>query len=97
MAAWRDGSARYDFVMDEQTLAISPSKAVTDGKEAGNPGSVRCILVVPKKPASGSPWSWRDLHRNHQPPTGTELLARGFISPTSRPGRPGSGMRGSLS
>ena len=76
-AAWHDGSARYDFVMDEQTLAIKPVTVATDDK-AGSDGSVRCILVVPKRAASGKPWSWRDLYRNHQPPAETELLARGF-------------------
>ncbi len=76
-AAWHDGSARYDFVMDEQTLAIKPLTVATDDK-AGSDGLVRCILVVPKRAASGNPWSWRDLYRNHQPPAETELLARGF-------------------
>ena len=27
--AWHDGSARYDFVMDEQTLAIKPLSMAT--------------------------------------------------------------------
>lgn len=76
-AAWHDGSARYDFVMDEQSLAIKPFTVATDDK-AGSDGPVRCILVVPKRAASGNPWSWRDLYRNHQPPAETELLARGF-------------------
>jgi neutral ceramidase len=74
---WHDGSARYDFVMDEQTLAIKPSTMTTD-ENAGSDGPVRCILVVPKKAAFGNPWSWRDLYRNHQPPAEPELLARGF-------------------
>ena len=47
---WHDGSARYDFVMDEQTLAIKPSAIATDDK-AGTDVHVRCILVVPKKAA----------------------------------------------
>jgi neutral ceramidase len=76
-AAWQDGSARFDFVMDEQTLGIKPFTVATDDK-AGSDGRVRCILVVPKKATAGNPWSWRDLHRNHQPPAETELLARGF-------------------
>jgi hypothetical protein len=74
---WHDGSARYDFVMDEQTLAIKPWTMVTDDKAASD-GQVRCILVVPKKPAFGSPWSWKNLYQNHQPPADPELLARGF-------------------
>jgi neutral ceramidase len=76
-AAWHDGSARYDFVMDEQTLVIKPLDVAMDQK-AGGDGLVRCILVVPTKATSGNPWSWRDLHRNSQPPAETELLARGF-------------------
>jgi neutral ceramidase len=76
-AAWHNGSVRYDFVMDEQTLAIKPLTVATDDK-TGSTGLVRCILVVPKRATSGNPWSWRDLYRNHQPPSETELLARGF-------------------
>jgi hypothetical protein len=75
-ATWRDGSDRYDFVMDGQTLAVQPSTAAT-GK-AGADGQIRCILVVPKRAAAGHPWSWRDLPRNHEPPAEAELLARGF-------------------
>jgi neutral ceramidase len=76
-AAWHDGSARYDFVMDEQSLAIKPL-TVASADKTGSNGPVRCILVVPKRATSGNPWSWRDLYGNHQPPAETELLARGF-------------------
>jgi neutral ceramidase len=76
-AAHSDGSARYSLVMDEQTLAIKPSMAVT-GDEAGGDDQSRCILVVPKKATAGNPWSWRDLYRNHRSATEAELLARGF-------------------
>jgi neutral ceramidase len=76
-ATWYNGSTRYDFVMDDQTLAITPFTMATDDK-AGSDGRARCILVVPKRAASGNPWSWRHLYRNHQPPDETELLARGF-------------------
>jgi neutral ceramidase len=86
-AAWYDGSARYDFVMDEQTLAIKPSKVATDDKSGGD-GPVRCILVVPKRAASGNPWSWRDLYRNCQPQAEVELLARGFHVAYITPGPP---------
>jgi neutral ceramidase len=88
MAAGRDEAARYDFVMDEQTLAIKSSTTVTDDNKAGGDGSVRCILVVPKKPASSRPWSWQDLHRNHEPPAESELLARGFHLAYITPGPP---------
>ncbi|HWE36239.1 MAG TPA: hypothetical protein VG406_06675 [Isosphaeraceae bacterium] len=76
-AAWSDGAARYDFVMDEQSLAIKSVEEATDGR-AGGDAAIRCILVVPKRALPGNPWSWRDLHRNHQPPAEAELLARGF-------------------
>jgi neutral ceramidase len=76
-ATWRDGPTRFDFEMDQQALSIKPSQLPADDK-AGGDGSVRCILVVPKRAAPGNPWCWRDLHRNHRPPAETELLARGF-------------------
>ena len=76
-AAWHAASARFDFVMDEQTLSIKPSAPVTDEK-VGDDAQVRCILVVPKRAVPGNPWSWRDLHRKQEPPAETELLSRGF-------------------
>jgi neutral ceramidase len=75
-ATWHDGSARFDFVMDEQTLAIKTADATS--YKAASDGLARCILVVPKRAVAGNPWSWRDLYRNHQPPAESELLARGF-------------------
>jgi hypothetical protein len=51
--AWPDGSDRYDFVMDQQTLAIKPSTAA--GEKSGGDGLARCILVVPKKAVPGNP------------------------------------------
>jgi hypothetical protein len=86
-AAWLDGSARHDFVMDEQTLAITPLEAATDDK-ARSDARARCILVVPKRPVPSNPWSWRDLHRDHQPPAEAELLARGFHLAFITPGPP---------
>src|SRR5438045_1773477 len=60
-SAWHDGFDRYDFVMDEQTLAITPFKA-PEGEKFGvrDPvkGQRRCIVVVPKHAAPGNPWSW---------------------------------------
>ena len=41
-----------------------------------------------RRPVPGNPWSWRDLHRNHQPPAETELLARGFHLAFITPGPP---------
>jgi pimeloyl-ACP methyl ester carboxylesterase len=76
------GFDRYDFVMDMQTLAITPFKAPA-GEESGSlgnsaPGQLRCVLVVPKQAAPGNPWSWRGVYWNHQPQAEVELLKRGF-------------------
>src|SRR5262245_28411092 len=60
-SAWRDDFDRFDFVMDEETLAIKPFKA-PEGEKFGvrDPvkGQRRCIVVVPKQAAAGKPWSW---------------------------------------
>lgn len=91
------GFDRYDFVMDEQTLSIVPFKALA-GEESGSiaapsKGQRRCVVVVPKQPAAGSPWSWRGVYWNHQPQTEIELLKRGFhiayisADGTLKPGR----------
>ncbi len=72
--AWH-GFDRYDYFMDEQTLAIKPA----DGKVRGGvKGQRRCIVVVPKSPAPGNPWSWRGCYWDHQPQAEVELLRRGF-------------------
>jgi len=92
---WHDGFARYDFVMDDQTLAITPYEArQNEGFGAGDPatGQHRCVIVVPKAPTDGIPWSWRGCYWDHQPQTEVELLRRGFhiayisASATLRPG-----------
>ncbi|HUR65350.1 MAG TPA: hypothetical protein VMZ03_03285, partial [Chitinophagaceae bacterium] len=75
------GFARYDFVMDESTFAITPIKAPEGEKySVGNPvkGQRRCIVVVPEKTAIGSPWSWQGCYWDHEPQTEVELLKRGF-------------------
>jgi hypothetical protein len=76
------GFDRYDFVMDMQTLAITPFKAPA-GEESGNlgdsdKGQLRCVVIVPKQAAAGNPWSWRGIYWNHQPQAEVELLKRGF-------------------
>ncbi len=78
--AWH-GFDRYDFLLDEQTLAIKPIKAQDDEKDGikhNIAGQRRCILVVPKNAAPGHPWSWRGCYWDHQPQTEVELLKRGF-------------------
>jgi hypothetical protein len=90
--AWH-GFDRYDFVMDEGTLALQPFKAGADEKDgvkAPAKGQRRCIVVVPKHPAPGNPWSWQACYWNHEPQAEVELLGRGFhiafITPD--PGKP---------
>src|SRR5882672_7680091 len=56
------GFDRYDFVMDEETLVISPTKAEKiegNGVKAPMKGQRWCILVMPKQAAAGNPWSWQ--------------------------------------
>src|SRR5579863_4273193 len=56
------GFDRYDYVMDDATLAITPFKApANEGDGIGAPasGQHRCVIVVPKQMAAGNPWSWR--------------------------------------
>lgn len=75
------GFDRYDFAMNTETQAISPSKApenVGNGMGDPEPGTFRCILVVPKTFAEGNPWSWRGCYWDHEPQTEVELLKRGF-------------------
>jgi len=93
--AWH-GFDRYDFVMDETNLNITPIKAAEDehdGIKHTARGRRRCILVVPDSAAPGNPWSWRGCYWDHQPQSEVELLKRGFhvayieASATLRPGR----------
>lgn len=75
------GFDRYDFVMDEETLAITPFKAPQgegDGIKDPAKGQRRCVLVVPKEMATGHPWSWQGCYWNHEPQTEIELLKHGF-------------------
>jgi pimeloyl-ACP methyl ester carboxylesterase len=90
------GFDRFDFLMDEQSLAIKPVKAAEDEKDGiknSMAGQRRCVVVAPKAAASGGPWSWRGCYWNHQPQSEVELLRRGFhiayveSSATLRPGR----------
>ena len=92
-SAWHDGFDRYDFVMDEGSLAIAPFKRPDGegfGVEAPEKGKRRCIVVVPKRPAPGNPWSWRGQYWDHEPQAEVELLRRGFhvAFVTPDPGKP---------
>src|SRR5260370_28298304 len=80
------GFDRYDFVMDKQTLAITPFKAPA-GEQSGDLGNsdkvqLRCVVVVPKQAVPGNPWSRRGVYWNHQPPAEVQLLKRGFALPS---------------
>jgi hypothetical protein len=79
--AWHDGFDRYDFLMDEESLEITPFKRPEGegfGVKAADKGKRRCIVIVPKSPAPGNPWSWRGQYWDHEPQTEVELLRRGF-------------------
>jgi hypothetical protein len=87
-STWHDGFDRYDFIMDEQTLAITPyERPASDMAPKGEgfgvkdppAGKRRCIVVVPHNPAPGNPWSWQACYWDHQPQTEVELLHRGFF------------------
>ncbi len=79
-SSWH-GFDRYDYVIDEQTLSITPV-AKTDeegmGVSAPAPGTRRGIVVVPKDAAPGNPWTWRGCYWDHEPQSEVELLRRGF-------------------
>jgi pimeloyl-ACP methyl ester carboxylesterase len=79
--AWHGGFDRYDFVMDEESLTVTPFKRDENerfGVKAPAKGQRRCIVVVPKEMAPGNPWSWRGCYWDHEPQTEVELLRRGF-------------------
>jgi pimeloyl-ACP methyl ester carboxylesterase len=78
---WHDGFERFDYVMDIQTMSITPFKPPADEHFGiGGPpeGQRRCVVVCPPRPAPGNPWSWRGCYWDHQPQTEIELLKRGF-------------------
>jgi hypothetical protein len=92
-STWHDGFERFDFVMDEDTLAITALKRDEGerfGVKAPEKGRRRCIVVVPKQVAPGNPWSWQGCYWDHEPQAEVELLRRGFhiafITPD--PGKP---------
>lgn len=79
--SWHEGFDRYDFLMDELTLEVTPYKRPEDEQFGAKPaerGKLRCIVVAPKKAAPGNPWSWRGYYWDHEPQTEIELLKRGF-------------------
>lgn len=79
-SSWH-GFDRYDYVLDEATLAITPVTKTDEegmGVAAPAPGTRRCIVVVPHEAAPGNPWTWRGCYWDHEPQAEVELLRRGF-------------------
>lgn len=80
-STWHEGFARFDYLMDDGTFAITPFNK-PDGEKfnVGTPpkGQRRLIVVAPKNPARGNPWSWQGCYWDHEPQTEVELLRRGF-------------------
>jgi len=78
---WREGFDRFDYLMDEKSLEITPFR-VPEGERFGvnrpEPGKRRCVVVAPTTPAAGNPWSWRGEYWDHEPQAEVELLRRGF-------------------
>lgn len=77
------GFDRYDYLMDMETLAITPFKALPDERtgmdDKNTPkGKVRCIVIVPKTAAAGIPCTWRGFYWDHESQSEVELLKRGF-------------------
>lgn len=75
------GFDRFDFLMNEAELTVKAFKASADegtGVNGQVEGQLRCIVVVPKEPAPGKPWSWRGRYFDHEPQAEIELLKRGF-------------------
>ena len=80
-STWHDGFDRFDYVMDEGSLEIAPFERPEGegfGVKAPDQGKRRCVVVVPKQPAPGHPWSWRGEYWDHEPQAEVELLRRGF-------------------
>ena len=79
--------------MDEESLEIAPFHRPAGegfGVKAPDKGKRRGIVIVPKRPAPGNPWSWRGQYWDHEPQTEVELLRRGFhvAFVTPDPGKP---------
>lgn len=78
------GFDRYDYFMDTATFAVQPFTAKPDEGTGMNDkytpaGKVRCIVIVPKVPASGNPYIWRGYYWDHEPQSEVALLQRGFF------------------
>jgi len=84
------GFDRYDFLMDEADLSIRSHKAAPDEGNAVRrqiSGQLRCVVVAPKEPAAGNPWSWQGYYFDHEPQTEIELSTKSSFVGMSRGGR----------
>src|SRR5579862_8492089 len=73
-ASWH-GFDRYDFFMQDDLSVVPTTASASEGngfKHQDAKGR-RCIVVVPKTPAVGNPWSWRGCYWDHQPQAEVEL------------------------
>jgi len=64
-SSWHEGFDRYDYLMDEETLDIQPFRRGADerfGIKDPPKGKRRCVVIVPRRPALGNPWSWRGCY-----------------------------------
>ena len=92
------GFDRHDFVMDEQTLAITALEAATDDADAMPIATAwRSCARSEEAGPRRNPRSLCDLYRDHQPPAETDLLARGYHLALITPGRLGIATPGSPS
>src|ERR1022692_670095 len=66
--AWH-GFDRFDFLMDEESLAVKPTVAGAEEKNGvrnSEKGQRRCLVVAPKVAAPGNPWSWQGWYWDHE-------------------------------
>ena len=80
-SAWHEGFDRYDYLIDEASLDIQPfERGEKEHFGVADPpaGKRRCVVVAPRRPAFGNPWSWQGCYWDHQPQAEVELLKRGF-------------------
>jgi len=94
-------STDTDFLLDEQTLAIQPFTAAADEKngiKGDAKGQRRCIVVVPKEVAAGSPGPGAAATGIISLKPKSKLLNRGFhiayITANAELRRTKNGMRG---
>ncbi|MDR0845125.1 MAG: hypothetical protein LBN71_07875, partial [Tannerella sp.] len=79
-SSWH-GFDRYDYVINEKTLRLTPVTATPQegtGVTTPEPGTRRCIIVVPRHALAGNPWTWRGCYWDHEPQAEIALLNKGY-------------------